>query len=429
MGTEDARRLRLLIDSVPAMVSYWDRELRNVVANEAFVEFFGKAPAEIRGRHLRDVLGDDLYALSRGHVEGVLSGAHQVFEHTLTDRLGGTRHVETNYIPDVVDGAVIGFYVQVTDVTARVEAERTRDDAVRLLQISMDNAPIGQAIADMSLRALYVNPALCAMFGYTAAELIGINLREFVYPDDIATAEAAFNVLKNSASAHVESELRLVRRDGTTVWVQRDAVVVRGAHGADDVIIGQFQDVTARKRAEAELARQAVTDALTGLGNRQAFLDSMLRCAATPATSVGIVFIDLDGFKRINDNHGHSVGDAVLVEVAQRVAQIVVAPDSVYRLGGDEFVVLSTEAGVQEHVAELADRLRGALTGSYDTGPARLTLSASVGSTWGPADDIEQLLHDADAHMYRHKARRRSMRSIVRVQHKQRSALRRWLVR
>jgi len=410
MTIEDPRRLRLLIDSVPAMISYWDRELCNVVANEAFIEFFGKTPVEIFGHHLRELLGENLYGFNRAHVEGVLAGEKQVFEHILIDPHGGTRYVETNYIPDIVDGEVRGFYVQVMDVTARVEAEHSRDDAVRLLQISMDNAPIGQAIVDTSVHALYVNPALCTMFGYTAAELIGIDLRTFVHPADIATAEADLDVLKNNSQSHVVSELRLVGRDGTTVWVQRDAVMVPGAHGSDDIIIGQFQDVTARKRAEAELARQAVTDPLTGLGNRQAFLDSVQNQREVErAASVGIVFIDLDGFKQINDAYGHAVGDTVLIQVAQRIAQIAVAPDSVYRLGGDEFVVLSTEAEADEHVAELANRLRGALTGSYDAGATPLTLSASVGSTWGPTDDIQQLLRDADAHMYRHKAQRRNM--------------------
>jgi len=416
MEIDDARRLRLLIDSVPAMVSYWDRELRNVVANEAFIEFFGKTPVEICGRHLREVLGENLYGLNRAHVEGVLAGTKQVFEHTLTDRHGGTRYVETNYIPEVVDGEVQGFYVQVTDVTARVEAEHARDDAVRLLQSSMDNAPLGQAIVDTSLRALYVNPALCTMFGYSAAELIGVNLRKFVYPADVPTAEADLDVLKNSSHSHVVSELRVVRRDGTPVWVQRNAVMVPGTHGSADIIIGQFQDVTARKRAEAELARLAVTDALTGLGHRQAFLNCIQnQREAQPAASVGIVFIDLDGFKQINDTYGHTVGDAVLIQVAQRIAQIVVAPDSVYRLGGDEFVVLSTKAEVQEHVAELANRLRRAVTGNYDIGATSLTVGASVGSTWGPTDNIEQLLRDADAHMYRHKARRRSKQSLIRT--------------
>jgi diguanylate cyclase (GGDEF)-like protein/PAS domain S-box-containing protein len=393
------------------MVSYWDRERCNVVANEAFTEFFGQTPVEIRGRHLREVLGEHLYGLNRAHVEEVLAGEKQVFERTLTDRHGGIRYVETNYIPDIAaDGKVTGFYVQDMDVTARVEAERARDDAVRLLQISMDNAPIGQAIVDMSIHALYVNPALCAMFGYSAAELIGVDLRTFVHPGDVAIAEAAYDVLKNGSQSHVTSELRLIRRDGTTTWVQRNAVKVPGTHGSDDIIIGQFQDVTARKRAEAELARQAVTDALTGLGNRQAFLDSVQNQRdAEPAASVGIVFIDLDGFKQINDAYGHAAGDAVLIQVAQRIARIVVAPDSVYRLGGDEFVVLSSQAEAEEHVAELANRLRRALTGGYDGRGTPLTLSASVGSTWGPTDDIEQLLRDADADMYRHKARRRSM--------------------
>jgi diguanylate cyclase (GGDEF)-like protein/PAS domain S-box-containing protein len=289
---------------------------------------------------------------------------------------------------------------------------------VRLLQTSMENAPIGQAIVDTSLNALYVNPALCKMFGYTAAELIGVNLRTFVHPADIATAGADFDVLKNGSHSQVVSELRLIRRDGTTVWVQRNAVTVPGTHGSADIIIGQFQDVTARKRAEAELARQAVTDPLTGLGNRQAFLDSVQKQRdSQPAAWVGIVFIDLDGFKQINDTYGHAVGDAVLIQVAQRITQIVVAPDSVYRIGGDEFVVLSTKAEAEEHDAELANRLRRALTGSYATGATPLTLSASVGSARGPSDDIQQLLRDADAHMYRHKARRRSMQSLMRRQH------------
>jgi diguanylate cyclase (GGDEF)-like protein/PAS domain S-box-containing protein len=408
LSIEDPHRLRRLIDHVPAMVSYWDRQLCNVVANEAFIEFFGKTPVEIRGHYLREVLGEKLYGLSRAHIEGVLAGERQLFEHTLTDPLGGIRYVESNYIPDLVDGEVQGFYVQVTDVTARVEAEQARDDAVRLLQISMDNAPIGQAIVDTSVRALYVNPALCKMFGYTAEELIGVDLRTFVHADDVASAATDLDLLKNSSQSHVVSELRLAGRDGSTVWVQRDAVMVPGAHGSDDIIIGQFQDVTARKRAEAELARQAVTDPLTGLGNRQAFFDSVHNHRAVePAAPVGIVFIDLDGFKRINDDYGHAVGDDVLIEVAQRIAQITGVPDSVYRLGGDEFVVMSTQSEAQEHVAELADRLRVALTGMYGTGTTPLFLGASVGSTWGPTDDVQLLLNDADAHMYSHKARRR----------------------
>lgn len=406
---EDARRLRGLIDSLPAMVSYWDRGLMNVVANTAFAEFVGLASGEIAGHHLREILGEDVYRSSRSRIAAVLAGERQVFERTLTDRRGHACHIDTTYVPDFDGDGVCGFYVQDVDVTKHIEVQHARDDAVRLLQISMHNAPIGQAITDTSLCALYVNPALCAMFGYDSDEVLGVNLRTFVHPDDVATAAADFDELKNTSCSHVTSELRLVRRDGATIWVQRNAVLVPGTHGSDDVIIGQFQDVTARKRAEAELARQAVTDSLTGVGNRQAFLNAVhQRRTADPAAPLGIIFIDLDGFKQINDEHGHVVGDAVLAEVAQRITQIVRTPDSAYRIGGDEFVVVSTQADGEDYMTWLAGQLKQALTGEYRTDTAAVALSTSVGSTWGPTDNFEQLLTDADTRMYRHKMQQRS---------------------
>lgn len=405
-ASEEERRLRRLIDNLPAMVSYWDRDLRNVIANEAFVEFFGMAPAEIHGMHFRDLIGEKYFRVRQADLESVLEGEHLTFEGVFGDRDGRSRHMQTSYVPEVVDGEVKGFYVLGTDLTPRIEAERARDNALRLLQISMENAPIGQAVADMSLHALYVNPALCAMSGYTADELIGANLRDFIHPDDLEIARAEFDNMKNAPQSHFATELRMIRKDGTAAWVQRNAILVPGAHGSDDLIIGQFQDVTARKAAEAELAHLIATDPLTGLFNRQAFVDAVERHrGAEPAGSVGIVFVDLDGFKRVNDRCGHSGGDAVLIQVAQRIGQIVGEQDSVYRIGGDEFVVLSTTT--EAHVADLADRLRDSLTGTYEARGVAVGLSASVGWTWGPVDDIEALLRNADAHMYTHKARRR----------------------
>ncbi len=406
--SEEARLLRLLIDGIPTMVSYWDRDLTNRLANEAFAECFGMTPAEIYGRALREVLGANLYRLNRPHLDAVLAGEKRVFERTLIDAHGDTRYVEVTYVPEIADGEVTGFYEHLTDLTSRVEAEHHRDDALRLLQISIENAPIGQSIVDTSIRTLYVNPAFCAMFGTTPEEAIGANLREYVHPTDLETVQADFDVLKNEARTHVATELRITRPDGTTMWVERNAVMVPGTHGSEDVIIGQFQDITARKVAEAELARLAVTDPLTGLFNRQAFVDSVERQRhAEPSAPVGIIFVDLDGFKNVNDEHGHAVGDSVLVLFAERITRAVTAPDAVYRLGGDEFVVLSTTAATETHVDELADVLRDELSGTYDAGGVRVGLSASVGSTWGPMGDIEQLLRNADAHMYTHKARRR----------------------
>lgn len=408
-GVEESGRLQILLDRLPALIGYWDRDLRNVIANRAYVDYFGFTPDEARGRHIREVLGEAVYALNLPFIKGALAGEEQLFERTLVDQNGVTRYTQASYLPDIVDGEVQGFYVQVTDVTARVEAERARDEAQRLFEISMTNAPFGQAVLTASARTLHINPALCTLLGYTAEQLIGKDFRDVIHPADRASADAELARLQDQPTSQVASERRYIRSDGTTIWVQRNAVLVRGAYGRDDIIVAQFQDVTARRRAEAELARLALTDPATGLHNRHALIEHVQRFRdANPTAPVGIVFVDLDGFKHVNDIHGHCTGDAVLVEVSRRLARVIEAPNSAYRLGGDEFVVLVPDAATADDVAGLADVIRAALTGSYATNAVPVRLTASVGWTRGPTDDVEALLREADADMYRHKPRRRT---------------------
>lgn len=404
---EERRRLLALINHLPAMIGYWDRELRNVIANDAYVQFFGITPEEARGRHIREVLGEAVYALNLPYIEGALAGEEQLFERTLIDSQGLTRYTQASYVPDIVDGVVLGFYVQVTDVTARVEAEHARDEARRLFDISMANAPIGKVVLTRSAHILQINPAMCAALGYHTAELLGGDFRRLVHPDELASAEADLARLQDGSVKKVAAERRYVRRDGTIIWMQRSAVYVTGAYGGDDVIVAQFQDVTARRHAEAELSRLALTDSLTGLHNRHALNDRMHQIRAEdPSTEVGIIFIDLDGFKDVNDNFGHAVGDAVLANAAGLLADIVLPPNTAYRFGGDEFVVVVLDARAERRVAAVAGDIRAALTGTYPTTTTPLDLTAAVGWTWGNAADGEELLCQADANMYRHKRKR-----------------------
>lgn len=409
-ATSDSRRLRLLIDRLPALIGYWDRDVRNVVANQSYVEYFGMTPEEIRGRHIREVLGEAVYALNLPYIEGVLAGEEQLFERTLVDQHGRTRYTQASYIPDIVDGEVCGFYVQVTDVTARVEAEQARDDAVRMYQTSIANAPFGSGVFDSEARTLQANPALCQLLACAESDLIGADFRRFIHREEQADADAELAALVQN-STQSSTERRYVRLDGATVWMQRNAVLVPGAHGADDVIVAQFQDVTARRRAEAELARLADTDSLTGLHNRHA-LDALVQrhLETHPSEPIGVIFADLDGFKGVNDIHGHAVGDAVLAHAARRLAAMIEAPNCAYRLGGDEFVVVLPSAESELSVALLADGMRKALTGTYDIGGASVSLEVSVGSTYGPVHNIDNLLRVADGKMYRHKLRRRAHR-------------------
>lgn len=406
---DELRQLRQLINHLPGIVGYWDRNLRNVIANDAYLNYFAMAPHQVHGRHIREVLGETVYALNLPYIMGALAGREQLFERELIGLGGVRRRTLMSYIPDIVDGEVQGFYIQGTDLTEEAEAERTLDDGRRLFEISMANAPYGKAVATTDGEMLLANPALCALTGYSADELVGRDYREFVHPDDVAAGEAEMTALLAGTVTQISSERRYIRRDGTVIWMQRSAVLVSGrVPGAEDLVIAQFQDVTARRKAEAELARLAVTDQLTGLFNRRALVSRVAaHQTARPGHPVGLIFIDLDGFKHVNDTHGHATGDVVLAEVARRLSDIVSEPNSAYRLGGDEFVVFVPEAAQDAEVRELAAFVCAALTGRYAADSSEFGLTASVGWTWGYEDTAEELIRKADIDMYRHKARLR----------------------
>ncbi|MBX7449393.1 diguanylate cyclase [Mycolicibacterium sp. 3033] len=407
--THSAIRLRQLIDRLPSMVAYWDADLCNVVANDAHTQFFAKTPEEIRGRHIFELLVGDLGEFSRPYVEAAMRGHDQVFEKTLIDGHGFTRHVQASYLPDMVDGQVCGLYVEVADVTARVEAERARDEAQRLLHISRENAPFGEAMFTTDGEALYVNPSLCQMLGLSREDATVLCYLDGIHPDDKAVAEQDWRDLVERSAAQIFTESRYLRRDGAAIWVQCHAVLVPTAHGGADLVLGQYQDVTDRKRADAEFARLAVTDQLTGLHNRHSLVAQINeRAEVDPSTPVGIIVVDLDGFKNINDIHGHAAGDEVLQVSARRLADAV-APNSAYRLGGDEFVVLVTERVSDERVAALASRIGVALSESHRLDSGEVSVTASVGWTCNVPCDIGELIRDADMNMYREKARRRGL--------------------
>ena len=388
----------------PTLVGYWDREARNVRANDAHVDNFGLTPSDLRGRHISALFGPSGYAVARPHIEAALRGIEHSFAPTLVERDGVAWYCQESFIPDVVDGKVRGFYHQRIDVTARIEAEHARDDVVRLYEISMTNAPIAKTILDTAGFVVQVNPAMCELLGYPASEVIGTDFRRYVAPEDLESGEADLAALVSGSVKQVASERRYVQRDGTVVWMQRNAVLVPGAYGAADVVIAQFQDVSHRRRVEAELARLAVTDPLTGLRNRYALVgDVEGRRSERPDALLGVIFVDLDGFKRINDAHGHAVGDEVLGQAASRLTEVIGPSAWAYRVGGDEFVVLDPDPPTPTHTADLAQRIRVALTGIHHTSDAAVTLTASVGWTNGPTKDVDDLLHAADADMYRHK--------------------------
>ena len=276
----------------------------------------------------------------------------------------------------------------------------------RSVAAAFDCTGVGMVLTDLDGRFLRVNDAYCELIGYDGDELVaGMRLTDVTHADDVSSLDAVLDALRDGY--RIEKRYRCA--DGDVVWVVADVSVVRDAEGAPIHLLGLVQEITEAKRIQADLARLAMQDPLTGLANRT-LLDQRLRAALARAgrhgSLTGVVFLDLDDFKAINDRHGHTVGDEILKAVAARVRAVLRPEDVVARVGGDEFVAVCEELGGVEEAHTIASRVEVAIAVPIDTrvGPLRIDssvgLSLAEGSTGGGADD---LIRRADEAMYRAK--------------------------
>jgi diguanylate cyclase (GGDEF)-like protein/PAS domain S-box-containing protein len=261
-------------------------------------------------------------------------------------------------------------------------------------------------------RCLYISPSVEDVLGYPRRQWLeerGLWDR-ILHPDDEERVVSNEAECARSGEKLVQ-EYRLRSADGRDVWIRDEMTVVFDRQtGRDPLFYGVFLDVSDRKRMEVELERLALYDPLTGLPNRALFGDRLRQVLTRRGreTSTAVYFLDLDRFKRINDSLGHSAGDAVLREVAERLTGVVRPEDTVARFGGDEFTVLCESVGGVLEAVAIADRLQRPLRQPLRLGGAELRLSASIGVALveaGEGGDGQRLIEDADAAMYRAKER------------------------
>ena len=272
-------------------------------------------------------------------------------------------------------------------------------------QLLFDLATVGIAeIRDR--RIVRTNSQLEQMLGYPADALIGQPVT-ILYPPD--TPHERFSEIRDpiARGLTIERDMQVARRDGSLLWVALTGRAV-DPDRAGSPVIAVFSDITDRREREAAMQRLAHEDALTGLPNRR-LLEDRLRHALARARRhggcVAVLLIDLDGFKRINDNHGHEAGDQVLARVAQRLLGCVRANDTVSRIGGDEFVVLLDDPLQTADAERIAQKLVAVVAEPVLFGAHQLRVGASVGISVAPQDslDAEVLLRCADEAMYRAK--------------------------
>jgi diguanylate cyclase (GGDEF)-like protein/PAS domain S-box-containing protein len=254
----------------------------------------------------------------------------------------------------------------------------------------------------------YVSPQMETLTGYPASAFTddGELWTRLVHPDD---RDRVFSVnVHRIGNDAIEHEYRIVRRDGSTIWVREEARVLTVPGSSTIVTHGILTDITDRKLLERELNILAFHDPLTGLANRALFEDRLDHALAQRRTSpIAVLFLDLDAFKGINDSLGHAAGDRLLRVIARRLTKSIRVGDTVARLGGDEFAVLAEVASAADAV-KAADRLLDALRQPIELEGRQISGQASLGIalSFDGATPTE-LLRNADAAMYRAKAQRR----------------------
>lgn len=348
-------------------------------------------------------------ALLEGHVQrggalpALLAGPlGQAVQRHLARPDGQGLDIEVRTSPTEWDGRP-SLLVTVRDIT---EELRSRRDAL-LGQRAMAQSANGIVIADAQapdMPVVYVNPAFERITGYAREEVLGRNCRFLQGHDD---GQAERRVIREAIAKGEDLQvvLRNYRKDGTLFWNELSLSPVRDGAGRITHFVGIQNDITERKRQEAELAHRASHDGLTDLPSRELVQDRLqqaLALARRSGRSVGVLFIDLDQFKTINDSLGHDQGDQLLREVARRLVAALREGDSVCRLGSDEFVAVLPDLQRPDDVVGVAEHLLAELSRPYLMDGQAAHLTCSIGVALASADTLSaaQLIGHADLAMF-----------------------------
>jgi PAS domain S-box-containing protein len=298
-------------------------------------------------------------------------------------------------------------------------------DRDKLFELISENAADMIALVDSSGRRLYNSPAYEKVLGYSPQELNATSPLEQIHPDDRARVlEAAEKAHRTGSGERLEYRIR--HKDGTWRVLESTASAIGNGKGGSEGLVIVNRDITERKRAEEMLAHNAFHDGLTNLPNRVLFLDRLARAITLSRRHAdfkfAVLFIDIDGFKVYNESLGHPVGDALLLQISQRLTTCLRRVDTVSRPqdlddksghgdstlarpGGDEFAVLAEELRDASDAIRVAERIQRKLGIPFDVDGNEIVISASIGIAFGtdPNAEAQDLLRDAEIAMYRAK--------------------------
>ncbi len=388
---------REILDALPVLV-FLEREGRIVFANLQARQMLGLTQAEWVARPVVDVLWGLVPIPGEAQILPLESKPGNPFRATLPARNGRLLPVEGTY-------SILNAELREAVIVAHPSG-RERAPKSRLMEDVLASIPEAVVIVHDN-HVLYTNPAFTRMFGYSAEEASGAILPELIVPD---TRRHEQEMLELALDQHGRATIETVRvnKNGALLDVVLQAAPLM-VDGAKIGYVLTFRDIGDRKQTEAKLQHDALHDMLTGLPNRALFLDrltlALSRRSRRRDQSCGVLFLDMDRFKEINDTQGHAAGDVLLVAIADRLRASLRPQDSACRLGGDEFAVLVDNILEAGDLNVVASRILREMERPFEIFGQLVQISASIGMALAGPDHTtpEMLIRDADFAMYRAK--------------------------
>ncbi len=408
---QELRRLQKAVETTQLGVTVTDIQGKIIFVNPAEAEMHGWRVEDLIGKDVRIFAAESAaMPMSQPQLRAVTSWRRE----SVNARKDGTVF-PVQLMSDVVrdaSGAILGIVTTCEDITRRKEAEAALRTSEERYALAARGSNDGLWDWELPTGRVYYSDRWKAMLGYTVAE-VGSDIEAWlgrVHAEDRDRVRADLDAHLDGASEQFDSEHRLRHKDGTYRWVLVRGLVVRNDEGQPLRMAGSLTDISARKRIEESLARDALYDPLTSLPNRGFFTNLLERSARRVQRRrdyhFAVLFLDLDRFKVVNDSLGHDTGDRLLKAVGQRLERCLRPGDVVARLAGDEFCILVD--GIEDigDATRVAERVQEELRAPFVLNGHRVFATASIGIATSATGNgsPEHLLRDADTAMYRAKS-------------------------
>lgn len=413
LAEHELLRFRRTLDQTLDCVYMFDAaELRFFYFNEGAMQQVGYERDELLRMHPYDIKPAYTPEAFRAMIAPLQSGnqASMVFETIHRHRSGQLIPVEIFLQRMALPEEKPHFVAIVRDITERKRIETALAEKVRYKQAIIEHMVDGLIVIDTRGHIESFNPAAERLFGYAAEEVIGQNVSMLMPTLHRQRHDGYLDHYQKTGEAGVIGigrEMEGQHKDGKVFPIAISISEI--PHQGQKRYVGLVNDISERKESEARLRHLATHDALTGLPNRTLFLDRLgldLARAQREGNRVGVLLLDLDNFKVVNDTFGHHHGDTLLVEVATRLSRAMRAGDTLARLGGDEYTAILVDIENEAQVRHTAERLLSALSEPTLINGQEISLAGSIGYCLYPADglDPETLVRHADSAMYAAKA-------------------------